>query len=69
MGCPLLSVICLSGVICHDVDDNDVIVFVCRLCYFVVRLSKFECRMHDDVVSCVVDVVVVVFLSYGCYCL
>ena len=69
LGCPLLSVICLSGVICHNADDDNVVVFVRCLCDFVVCLSKFKRRMHGDVVSVAVVVVGVVFLRDGCYCL
>ena len=53
----------LSGVVCHDVEEDDVVVFVCCLSYFVVSLSQFKSRVHGDVVSggVVVVVVVVVF--------
>ena len=59
--------ICLSGVVCHDVEEDDVVVFVCCLSYFVVSLSQFKSSVHGDVVSGVVVIVVVVFSLYCIY--
>ena len=62
MSGPSLSVVCFPCVICQYVYDDDVIVVVFRLCYFVVSLSQFVSCVHNNVVvvEVVVGIVVVV---------
>ena len=65
MSGPSLSVVCFPCVICQYVYDDDVIVVVFRLCYFVVSLSQFVSCVHDNVEVVVVVVEVVVVEDFG----
>ena len=50
--CLWSSVFCMSGVVGHDVEYDDVILVECYLSDFVVCLSKFVCDVCFNVVCC-----------------
>ena len=50
--CFWLSVFGLSGVVGHDVQDDNVTLVDCRVSDFVECLSKFVCDVRFDVVCC-----------------